>query len=344
MILSVGQHIFRRKGYCVVEIGTTSPGVNAMKFANTNMIFATSLLTAVCLIALPSEAQQDAEAQPASGSNTDLSFKIHFGFENSLDADLNEGGDLEVFRIRAGVTGKSSLSQSTDYSVSLDYGVDLYNFDGVTGFGGVDPWEDIHTFGVTVIFTTELSNEWTVFGGPVFQFSREDNADLGDSFIGGGLIGFSYQVDSDLTVGGGFGIVTQIEDDSRLFPVFVINWQLTDDLLLTSNTSAGATGKSGVELVYDIGNGWEAGIGGYYEFIRFRLDEEGIAPNGVGEELRIPIQARLSAKLGDYMDVDFYAGLTISSQVELADSTGVLLGSDDLDPAAIVGVMINLSF
>lgn len=315
-----------------------------MNFANTKMIFVTSALASACFIAYPSAAQQEAEAQTASGSNTDLSFKIHLGLENSFKAGLDQGGDLSIFRIRAGVTGETSLSQETDLAVSLDYGVDLYNFDGTTGFGGVDPWEDIHTFGIAAIFTTDMSNDWKVFGGPVFQFAREDNADLDESFIGGGVIGATYKVDSDLTVGGGFGIVSQIEDDARLFPIFVLNWQIRDDLVLTSNTSGGATGKSGIELVYDIGGGWEAGIGGYFEFNRFRLDDEGIAPNGIGEETRIPIQARLSCELGDYVDFDFFAGFNLTSEVELADTRGLVLGKDDLDGAALVGVMISLSF
>lgn len=315
-----------------------------MKFTNTNMIIATTAVVSACLISNPCQAQQETDAQPESGSNTDLTFKIHFGMDNTFKAGLDQGGDISIFRIRAGVTGKTSLSTETDLTVTLDYGVDLYNFDGTTGFGGVDPWEDVHTFGIAAIITTDMSNDWKVFGGPVFQFAREDNADLDESFIGGGLIGATYQVDSDLTVGGGFGIVSQIEDNVRFFPVVILHWQINDNLWLTSNTGGGATGKSGLELVYDMGGGWEAGIGGYYEFNRFRLDDEGIAPNGVGEETRLPIQARLSCEMGEYMHFDFYAGLTMSSEVELADTNGLVLGKDDSDSAAIVGVMINLTF
>ena len=308
------------------------------------MIFATTALAATCLITCPSKAQQETDAQPASESNTDLSFDIHFGFEHTFDADLEQGGDVNIFRISAGVTGKTSLTQEMDLALSLDFGVDLYNFDGTTGFGGVDPWEDIHTFGFAAILSLEMTNDWTIFGGPVFQFAREDNADLDESFIGGGLIGATYQFDSDLTLGGGFGIVTQIEDDARFFPVFVVNWQIRDDLVLTSNTSGGATGKSGIEFVFDLGNGWEAGFGGYYEFNRFRLDDEGVAPNGVGEEVRLPIQARFSGKLGDYVDIDFYAGITLSTEVELADTNGLVLGTDDVDPSGILGVNVSLRF
>lgn len=309
-----------------------------MNFSNTNMIFTTSVLASACLLTIPSHAQTE------SSSNTDLSFKVYLGLENSFEAGLDRGGELSIFRIRAGVIGDTSLGQDTDLAVTLDYGVDLYNFDGTTGLGGVDPWEDVHTFGIAAIFTQDMSNDWKVFGGPVFQFAREDNADLNDSFIGGGVLGATFEVSSDLTVGGGFGLVSQLEDDARFFPVFVLNWQIANDLVLTSNTGGGATGKSGLELVYDMGGGWEAGIGGYYEFIRFRLDDEGIAPNGIGEEIRLPLQARLSAEIGDYVDMDFYVGVTLSTDLELADSTGAVIGIDDADPTAIVGMMISLSF
>ena len=288
-------------------------------------------------------------AQTAGGDSggtrggPDLSFSAYAGAESSLEADVQGGGDLDVLRMRFGVTGKAGLTRDLDLAVSIGYGLDLYDFSGTTRLGGVDPWGDIHTLSVGALLSLELNDDWTVFGGPVVQFAREDNVGLDDSFIGGAVVGATYEVSSALTVGGGLGVVTQIEDDARLFPMIVLEWEISDTLRLISQTS-GAAGRSGLELVYDLGNDWETAIGASYDFRRFRLDDEGIAPEGVGEETRLPIRARLSYQAGDHFIIDLYAGITLSSELQLDDADGALLGKEDVDPAGLLGVTFTISF
>ena len=44
-------------------------------------------------------------------------------------------------------------------------------------FGGPDPWDDVHQISLGGIFTYQPANEWSIFGGPVFQFAAEESAD-----------------------------------------------------------------------------------------------------------------------------------------------------------------------
>ena len=282
------------------------------------------------------------EAAGGNGTSTDLSFDIYTGAEFSLASDIEGGGELEVFRLQFGVTGRAGLTRDLDLAVHVGYDVDLYDFAGTSALG-IDPWEDIHTLNVGALLSMQMSNDWTIFGGPVFQLAREDNADLDDSFIAGGLIGATYEVNSSLTVGGGVGVVSQIEDDPRLFPVIVLDWEISDTLRLTSRT-AGAAGRSGLELVYDFADDWEAAIGGSYEFRRFRLDDDGVAPGGVGEEISLPLRARLSYRMGDHVVLDFYAGIVTESELELQSATGGGIGTADVDPAGLLGFTVRLDF
>lgn len=282
------------------------------------------------------------EAVGGDGTSTDLSFAIYSGAEFNFASDVKGGGDLEVFRLQFGVTGRTDLTPDLDLAVHVGYDVDLYDFTGTSALG-IDPWEDVHTFNVGALLSLQMSNDWTLFGGPVLQIAREDSADLDDSFIGGAVIGATYEVNSNLTVGGGLGLVSQIEDDARLFPVIVVDWEISDTLRLTSKT-AGAAGRSGLELVYDFANDWEAAIGGSYEFRRFRLDDDGVAPGGVGEERSVPLRARLSYRMGDHVVLDFYGGVVTESELELHSATGVRLGAEDVDPAGLFGFTVRLDF
>jgi len=282
------------------------------------------------------------EAGGGKGSATDLSFTVYSGGQFSFQSDIDGGGDMNVFRLQFGVTGRASLTRDLDLTVQIGYDIDLYDFSGVSRLG-IDPWEDVHTFNVGAILSMDMSNDWTLFGGPVLQVAREDSADVDDSFIGGGVFGATYEVSSSLTVGGGFGVVTQIEDDTRLFPVIVLDWEISDRLRLTSKT-AGAAGRSGLELVYDFANDWEVAIGGSYEFRRFRLDDDGVAPGGVGEDKSLPIRARLSRRMGDHVVLDFYAGVVMVSDIELANVDGVVLAAADVDPTGLLGFAVRLTF
>ena len=332
------------------ELATLSPtiviptwGASAMKLSILRTLRVVIGSVGVLAFAGAVSAQTAGGDSGGTRGGPDLSFTVSVGGESSLEADVEGGGALDVFRMRFGVTGKAGLTRDLDLAVSVGYGLDLYDFSGTTRLGGVDPWADIHTLSVGALLSLDLNNDWTVFGGPVVQFAREDNVGLDDSFIGGGVVGATYQVSSALTVGGGIGVVSQIEDDARFFPVIVLEWEISDTLRLTSQTS-GAAGRSGLELVYDLGNDWEAAIGASSDFRRFRLNDEGIAPEGVGEETRLPIRARLSYRAGDHFIIDLYTGIAMSSELTLEDTDGMLLGQEDVDPAGLLGVTFTITF
>jgi hypothetical protein len=96
----------------------------------------------------------------------------------------------------------------------------------------------------------------------------------------------------DSTVGGGIGVLTQLEDDPLVFPVIIINWNFSEDWRVTSRLF-GPAGRQGAEVVWNFHKDWEAAFGAAYKDSRFRLDDSGVAPNGVGEETSIPVWLRL---------------------------------------------------
>ena len=57
------------------------------------------------------------------------------------------------------------------------------------------------------------------------------------------------------------------EEDVRLFPIIIVNWNISPDLTLATDTNSG---RSGVELIYQLSEGVELAFGGAYEFKRFK--------------------------------------------------------------------------
>ena len=117
-----------------------------------------------------------------------------------------------------------------------------------------------------------------------------------------------------------------------------IYWKITDRLRLTNPFRAGPTGPAGLELVYKRDEKWEFAGGGAARGFRFRLDDKGPAPDGVGEQSGLPLFARITYKFGPRFKLDFYAGAIVGGQLAVEDSKGDLLAVDDHDTAPIAAL------
>jgi len=274
----------------------------------------------------------------------EVMFSIYGGFAHQFRTNIDGGGEFSSTRGGASIGASSMVTPDFDIKFRFGYEFDHYNFKGDTGLGGPDPWSDIHTFGFGVIFGAHMSNEWKIFGGPVFQFSAESGASFSEGFIGGGFVGTSYQVSPDLKLGGGVGVVSQIERSTRVFPVVLIDWQITDQLKLTTETRAGASGDTGLELVYDWGGGFETAIGGTYRFRRFRLDDSALASEGVGQHSSFPFWVRLTHHFNPNFSLNVVGGAVLAGELRLLDNNGSRIGEEDYDPGAFVGVSGSFRF
>ena len=275
-----------------------------------------------------------------------VQFSLHGGAEYQFETDIDDGGDFSVVRGGVGLTARTQFNQDVSMAFRLDYSLDSYDFSGAAaGLGFADPWDDIHTLSLGAIFSVDAGNDWTIFGGPILQLAGEGGADVGDSIQGGGLIAASYRISDSLTLGGGVGVVTQIEDSARAFPVFVINWQINEKLALRNTSAAGAGTRNGLELVYDFDSDWEIAFGGAYQFKRFRLDDRSNASDeGVGEDSSVPIWGRLTYRVGANGRINFYAGAAFGGELRLETSGGSTIGSSDYDTAAVVGISGSIRF
>jgi hypothetical protein len=280
----------------------------------------------------------------AMASDPEIMFSIFGGFAHQFRTNIDGGGRFSSSRAGASVGAMTQITPDFDVRFTFGYEFDHYSFSGDTGIGGFDPWGDIHTVGFGVIFGAHMTNEWKIFGGPVFQFSAESGASFSDGFIGGGIIGTSFDFSPDLTLGGGIGVVSQIERGTRFFPVILVNWRITDQLRLTTETQTGASGDIGAELIYDWGGGFETAVGGSYRFRRFRLDDGGLAPEGVGQHSSLPFWLRLGYRFNPHFSVSAYGGVVIAGELRLLDSNGNRIGKEDYDPAGLIGISGTIRF
>jgi len=159
----------------------------------------------------------------------------------------------------------------------------------------------------------------------------------------GAVVGAIYTYSKTLTVGVGAAAFRQV-NRTQVFPFVIVNWQITDKLLLSNPLEAGPTGGPGVELTYEISEPWDVGIGVAFRDTRFRLRRDGPTPNGIGQDKGVPIFAHLAFSPSQALTFDFYAGAIVGGNMRVLDSNGATLSSSDYSTQPVLGIRASYAF
>jgi hypothetical protein len=266
------------------------------------------------------------------------------GFVHQFETDIDNGGSFSVNRlfIQGGPT--YTTERGTSVSLAVGYGLDDYDFSGDAGFGGMRPWEDIHTLRFSIPLRWRVSEKWTGFGAPTVRFTGESGADLSDGLTGGAFAGFSYRYSDRLSIGPGIGVLTQLEDSTSVIPIIVINWKITETLSLNTGRGTGATLGPGLTLDWKPSHTWAFSFGGRYERLRFRLADDGTVPNGIGDDRSFPIFGGIEYSFTPMIRISAVGGVEVGGELRLEDEGGNTIIEEDHDPAGFLGVAFSARF
>ena len=98
-----------------------------------------------------------------------------------------------------------------------------------------------------------------------------------------------------------------------------------------------------MELQADLSPSWIVSIGIDAREDRFRLDDRGTAPNGIGESNQATLRASLTYQFTPLISFTVYAGAGVG-YLRLEDENGEKISEKDIDPAPVLGFTINASF
>lgn len=311
----------------------------------------TVVLMALFGAASPAFAQDETEETPApppaaSGGST-IEWRVAGGASYQFETDIDDGGEFDLFRAGVGVSAAYDWTPDLRFNAAVGYEYDSYDFSGSRGFGGLDPWDDVDSLRVRVGLRYRIDEQWAVVGGPVLSFSAEDGASFSNSATAGGIVGASYRASDTFTIGFGVGVFGQIDDDTKVLPFVTFNWQAADNFAVRSSQfelGANAKGGGGLEAAWDLSDTWEIAVGAQYQTRRFRLDDDGIAPDGVGETTAVPIYVGSTWKCTPALTVSAFAGVVVGGNLRLENDGGHKITDEDYDPAPIVGARVSFTF
>jgi hypothetical protein len=251
-------------------------------------------------------------------------------------ADLDRGGDFKVGGavVRGGAS--RDFGGGTRAGVTLNYDYLDYSFSSPNSLAGRSPWGVVQRYGLSLPMSFVVGDGWRLGVAPSVDWFRENGASTGDSLVWGALFSATRRFADGNLIGLGVGAYDGIEKTS-VFPVLLVDWRLGERWRLINPLASGPTGPAGIELDYQFDGGWTAGVGVSYRVMRFRLDSDGPAPDGVGEERGVPVFLRVTRQFNDQMALHLYGGVVAAGQLRVENSSGNLLRKDDFDPAPLFG-------
>ena len=256
-------------------------------------------------------------------------------------ADLSGGGSFTADREFLRIGGRYVFDEGASAGVSVSTGRLNYDFDTP----GQDPWSGINDVRVSVPISFGIGDTTRVIIAPSVRWDYQDGASSSDGYTWGAFGGVSWRVNERLRIGPAIGAFTQIEDSQlEVFPALLIDWSITDRLSLSTLRAAGATQGPGVTLSYALSDAFSLSLASRYESIRFRLDDQGTAPGGVGQDRSIPVVLTLDWEPRPYFAASVFARAEFNGQVQLEDNSGNTLSEQDYDTAPVTGFAFRLRF
>ncbi len=141
-------------------------------------------------------------------------------------------------------------------------------------------------------------------------------------------------------------MVGEIEDDVAVFPTIIVNWKINDEWTLRNSRAdfgSGAYG-GGLEAAWAFAEDWEVSFGVQYQWRQFKLDDSGVAPDGVGIDSSVPIYADLTWNINPTASLNLMAAVAVGGELELQSSSGATISEQDYDPAALFGARLTIKF
>ncbi|MEM9083127.1 MAG: DUF6268 family outer membrane beta-barrel protein, partial [Planctomycetota bacterium] len=169
-------------------------------------------------------------AQEGQTERGGVALSVEFDPTIRFDADFDGvAGSIGVASYPLSINNGYSLSDDVSLNWQIAGRIDDYDVDGALLVPGEpDLFDEVYGLSFSGNVRWKIDENWSLLGGGFVNFSWEDEAEMGDSATGGGLVVASYRFGDSLTVGGGVLVSSRLEDDVLVVPAIFVRWDINE--------------------------------------------------------------------------------------------------------------------
>jgi len=298
-----------------------------------------ALLFGVATMALPSSLALAQEGRPSPWV-----FGLQAAAVQQFDAGLEKQGSFGVSRWFVQPSVGYAWDRRNSASVALGAGQNQYRFSDSTAIGGAKPWGTIRDARVSLPIRFAPAEAVDVIVIPSVRSFAEKGASLDDGRTQGVLAGGTWRFSPNFAIGPGIGWFSSLDGGANVFPILAIEWDITDSLNLSTGRGLAASQGPGLTLSYEASDQVSLGLAGRYETTQFRLNDDGPAPGGIGEDRSFPLVVSVAYDPTPRVSLSAFAGAEFYGRLRLEDANGNRIDQSDYDPAPLAGIALRARF
>lgn len=259
----------------------------------------------------------------------------------AVSADFDDApGNVEIWRSGLGLGLGVPIGERGLLSIDVGSEYWQYNFSEATGMiAGVDkPFEEILQESLSLTFRQQNNSKWGWMAHAGGKVAGETGADFSDAFSGVFGGGVQRSFGEDLSIALGAGVVTRLEENPIVIPLIIVDWHINDQWRLTNAEGTGA------QLSYTPNEAWTFTLDGGWEFREFRLDEDGVLPNGIVTDQRIAVATGLMYRNQNGFEGHVRAGAFVWQEFQVDDVNGNEISENNTDPTPFLSFSLEWKF
>jgi hypothetical protein len=254
--------------------------------------------------------------------------------------------DTEFSRDRVYLSAGADYGWSKRDSVGIRIGGGSSNYEFASDSqpGDASPWSKIQERQVSFNGRFGIGQKGSLIVLPSLRQYGEKGASSSESQTYGLLTAAFWQVSDTLTIGPGIGVFSRLEESTSVFPILAIDWDVSERWNLSTGRGLAATRGPGLTLSYQINPAWSLDLSGRYEEFEFRLDDEGIAPGGVGSDKSIPVVVSTRYEPSKKLSFSAFIGAGLDGRLRLRDESGNDIQEDEYETALLLGATLSFRY
>ncbi|MDZ7840201.1 MAG: hypothetical protein U5R46_05195 [Gammaproteobacteria bacterium] len=259
-----------------------------------------------------------------------------------VDFDAGGGTRLTSHHLRAGVDRR--IGDATELGARLTYDFQDRDFSRA---GGSDAFRHLgrtNRVGIAGSLTQRTRFGWSYGVRPFVNWAFESGAFSGDAMSYGAALAVVTGLSGDKRIGTGARVSRDMENEIKLSPIIIVHWELNENWTVANPREANFTSPAGLEIRYTDGGNWGIALAGIHHSAEFRLDDQGQAPDGIGESSGFLSYVRATYRWAPTFRMNGYVGALFNGKLEVDDSAGDRVASSGYDTAPFVALALEGTF